>query len=287
MRTAICIVAHEGDQELFDRHLNLWTNHEGSGPLFVVCPWGREVKTDLPVLTYPSEDGGKNHVRRWRQMLKRLRTVEVERFVLFEPDSFCLSSRIPEFYVIGPTRVKAFDAPMIVGNLKHGIPAHAAVSSPYYMLHPMIITKGAIEQLADAFLSVPDDFEGGHSDRAICLLASQCGIRVGDFHRYGLGYAQIRVFASEYPALTAAVAKGAAMIHGIKEEALLERVLKLAEPVWPATLPLVDDMSACWIPGAHSGYLLKDLDEDFRRWFAARADLHERYPELVWGLRQL
>lgn len=279
MRTAICIVAHAGDQKLFDQNWYLWARYGFS--TFVATPSDAPVKCDAPRYTLVTNDGGKNHVRRWRELLRVLATCPEDRFVLFEPDSFCLAPEIPKFYGIGPDRAKRFDQAMIVGNVKHGIPAHASVSSPYYILHPMIITKAAVEQLADAFASVPDTFEGGHSDRALYLLASQCGIRIADFQRYGMGYADIRIFPSEIPAMRKAIEAGAIMIHGLKDEEPPPAYWK----VWPAELPLVDEMTACWIPGPYQGYLLKDLDSNFKAWFSARASFHETYPELVWGLR--
>lgn len=296
MRTVVCIVAHQGDQDLFDRHFGLWQRHNGWN-IVVFTPVDAPVKADKKyLLTYPSEDGGRNHIRRWRQILSMLSTMEdVDRFVLFEPDSFCLSQWIPRFYVVGPDRVKRFDAPILVSNVKDGPQSNRKVSATHYVLHPIILTRSAIRLLSEAWRGLPDDFEGGHSDRAIFRLAQQSGVRIADFQRYGLGYGDIRIFETEYPALMNAVTKGATMIHGVKEKELTDSVrserrlavINGGDLSEHKELPVVDDLTACWIPGKYFGYLLKDLDSEFEAWFNSRRDLQEQYPELLWGLRKL
>jgi len=214
IRSFVVVVAHAGEQRLFERHLMLYLRI--GPPLTVLTPKDNPIPF-RGVVTYPSDDGGKNHVRRWRQLLPILAEMDADRIILFEPDSFALVPEIPEFYVIGPDRVKRFDAPMVIGNVKYGPSSHAAVSSTHYVLHPIILTRAAIRSLLEAWRAIPDDFEGGHSDRALFRLAQQSGIRIVDFHRYGLGYGDIRIFPAEYPAMVNAIQKGANLIHGIKD----------------------------------------------------------------------
>lgn len=270
MRTIICVVAHNGDIELYQRHYDLWEKH------------------GISVLPHFPENGGKNHVARWRELLERLVVLKADRFVLFEPDSFCLSKTIPEFYVIGPDRKKRFDVPMLVGNVRSGPNSHPVVSATHYVLHPIILTSEAVKRLLERWRAIPDDFEGGHSDRTLFRLAQQSGVRIADFHQYGLGYGQIRIFPSDYLAMQEAIRNGAVMVHGVKEADVLDLALKAVPKGLqvPEELPLVDDMTACWIPGPFYGYLLKDLDSKFREWFAQSGKLQEQYPELAIGLRK-
>lgn len=290
MRTVICVVAHAGDQDVFDRNFHLWKRHNGWN-IIVLSPEDSPVKVDRKfALTFPSKDEGMNHIRRWGKIFSALSTMkDVDRFVIFEPDSFCLSPKIPRFYAVGEDRVKHFDVPMLVGNVMYGPPTHRKVSSSHYVLHPLILTRSGAELLSEAWRAIPEDCEGGHSDRAIYRLSQQSGVRIVDFHRYGLGYAQIRVFPSEYIAMQEAIIRGARMIHGVKEKHATDIVTNAmnAKLHWPQELPVVDDMTACWIPGPFYGYLLKDLDSDFREWFMKRDDLQEQFPELAIGLRQL
>lgn len=269
MNTLVVVVAHAGDLDLYRRHFHLWQRHH------------------LELISYFPEDGGKKHVKRWRELLWHLDAREEDRFVLFEPDSFCLTKEIPEFYVVGPDRVKRFDAPIVAGVVKYAPSTHRNVPTAHFVLHPVILTRSAVKLLSKAWRAIPDDFEGGHSDRTLYRLSEQSGIRIVDFQRYGLGYGDIRVFPSEYLAMQAAIRKGAVLVHGIKEPEAFD----LALAAWdmtlqvPSELPVVDDLTACWIPGPYYGFLLKDLDSEFQRWFALRGNLHGQYPELAIGLQ--
>jgi hypothetical protein len=99
----------------------------------------------------------------------------------------------------------------------------------FYVHTPIIFGPKAIEPVLKAMDHLPDDAEYGFGDRYFGLAIETARIPIIDGHKTGLSYSQNHIEAKHIVEAVHAIKNGAVFTHGVKDAAVLSKLVNGAK----------------------------------------------------------
>lgn len=207
-------MAHGREQATFDRHLPFWEAHKL--PILVVSPEDDPVKTrHQMLLTARASHSGDEALGRLKCMIEALCRTTFRYHLIFEYDSICLD----------PERVKF--QPGLYGNLFKNLDGKEISNfmAWIYPNPPWLVDINSLRKMRNVMNEYPIS-EHGFADRFLAALAVCAGVPI--LHHIPRGYSRAPLeLGAHWKELKQAISKGGRMIHGIKTESVLNRVVEI------------------------------------------------------------
>lgn len=215
MRTHVSIMAHADAKDTFLRHFPYWKMQTES--LDHIMAWMPEDgKFQIDGLTYQTIGKRQHHgpqaLLRFRYMLEFLNGMDYERFLIYEYDSFSVSSFPAD---MGDFAANCFIDP----NAKE-----QGFEGSMFCHPPLVFSKTGLSTI----LKHLHGYEKGFWDRAIGLAVQKSGIQPFNLVEKRLGFSSNTIEPSQFQDLRFAILGGAICFHGVKTVECLE-VIKRAD----------------------------------------------------------
>jgi hypothetical protein len=221
--TIVFVMAHKDAQATFDRHVPFWNAHKRDVRVF--CPVRCEVNTYHRLTSWGSKcHHGPVANARFRIMLTTMwgSPTTSNHFLFYEYDSLCLDPGFSPFDSETPGK------PFIAGNIfsnndprfKGSLFVHPPLAFNRQGLQAILSRCGA-GKLSDAA-------ELGFWDRWLGLACNLAGVAPHDWGKSGFSRNTIEPPHVEEAVL--AVARGAVMVHGVKDAGVLNQLITARMP---------------------------------------------------------
>ena len=209
MNFELIIISCRAQQEIFERHLPLWT---------AVCPNIVVLSgiTDFPETRFPilkaskmPGSAGMGGAQRTFALLNH--AAHNDFTIAFETDSICLHSELSW------------------GPLRRGLTGIGSFNQPEtfmatrYLGPPWILDELSARRMLEKWREYPDVYEEGWMDRLLSALATLAG--VPQFNHREPCFTRGTIGPDHYSALDKALAGGAKWFHGVKTKEVLDGIL--------------------------------------------------------------
>lgn len=137
-----------------------------------------------------------------------------ERMGFFEYDAISLLPTLPDF-----------PEECIGGNAFRETRSHSGFAGTTFTHPPIIARRTALAKLVDSMRKLGPDVEHGFWDRYVGYACEHAGIPVHNFQGHDQGFGRNPIDRTNLADAKAAVARGATLIHGIKDQWTLNEIL--------------------------------------------------------------
>ena len=137
-----------------------------------------------------------------------------ERMGFFEYDAISLVPRLPDF-----------PEERIGGNAFRETRSDSGFAGTTFTHPPIIAHRAALAKLVDSMRRLGPDVEHGFWDRYVGYACERGGIPVHNFQDHNQGFGRNPIDRTNLADAKAAVARGATLIHGIKDQWTLNEIL--------------------------------------------------------------
>lgn len=137
-----------------------------------------------------------------------------ERMAFFEYDAICLGKALPDM---------PDDA--IGGNVFRDLRKDSGFAGTYFSHPPIVAKRKGLSALVDWMRKLTPEVEHGFWDRYVGYACERGRIPLHDFQKHNQGFGRNPIDQSNLAEAKAAVAAGATLIHGIKDQWILSEIL--------------------------------------------------------------
>lgn len=213
IKTLVAIHCHHGVEDVIDRHEHLWAAH-GHDYVFV-CPEDNPIHGRPHISIGKQGHSGPDSINRfrdtWRALWRLGNDCAYDRYAIFEYDSFCLDSELP-------------DLPGMAGNRLCEDHLSSQFRSRFYFHAPWIMSASILGGINTTMQFMAPTCEGSFFDRFLGRALEMHSIPASSFGALGFT-GQNEIGPKDYQALADAILKGAVAIHGVKTEECLQVAL--------------------------------------------------------------
>lgn len=202
--TLVVIMAHQGGQETFNRHLPYWETHQCD--ILVYSPSNAPILTTHQQLLWGHATHHSDHANeRFVFLLKVLTKMHYDGFIIFEYDAICLD---PQFL---PTQAMLCS---YGANIFHDNRPERGFKGTTFTHPPLWFTRNGLLSIVEH--NLPYTEELGFWDRWLGYCLERIGAKPYDWLSEGKGYAKNTIEPADYDNMACAIRHGAVMLHGVK-----------------------------------------------------------------------